>query len=166
MPRINTSKTNHTPPRASATWKYNKFTASEKRQHATLIRAMRIIENRIKGYKPCEKAFEALPGGKSFAEIWKDPDVWLHYDPEFKKGKYGARRRGTKDITISAYAFRGGDHWTVAATLIHELAHVNGAPGNDTQAEDTLKSCLLHKLHDPTIIGQVGQPTQRKQAYA
>ena len=49
--------------------------------------------------------------------------------------------------------------WTVAATLVHELAHVNGAPGNDRQAEHTLASCLLQKLEDPQIIGRITNPS-------
>ena len=156
MPRINSTASKHNGPAGTAGWKWNPYTVDEKIQRATLNRAMRIISARIKGYKPCNSAFKALPGGRTFAAIWNDPNIWISYDPGYQVGKYGAARRaGSKEITISKYAFRGGDHWTVAATLIHELAHANGAPGNDTQAEDTLKSCLLKELHDPRVIGKV-----------
>ena len=166
MPKINTAASNHEAPAGTAKWKFLPYTKDERRQHATLIRAIKIIDKRIKGYRPCNAAFEELPGGKTFAAIWKDPNIWISYDPEYKVGKFGATVRGKKEITISKYAFRGGDHWTVAATLIHELAHVNGAPGNDTQAEDTLKSCLLKDLHDPNIIGKVTSKPRRVTAYA
>ncbi len=108
--------------------------------------------------------FQSLDGGRTFAEVWNDPHVWINYDPENRQGKYGAHRRGTKEIAISKYALRMG-RWTVAATLVHELAHVNGAPGNNSQAEDTLKTCLLKGLHDPTIIGRVADASKRA-AYA
>ena len=47
-------------------------------------------------------------------------------------------------------------HWTVAATLIHELAHTNGAPGgNSHAAEATLSQCLLRSLEVKTILGEI-----------
>ncbi|HKO49135.1 MAG TPA: hypothetical protein VJV79_15490 [Polyangiaceae bacterium] len=45
--------------------------------------------------------------------------------------------------------------WTLAATLIHELAHVNGASGHDAAAERSLLPCLMGNLYDPHIIGRV-----------
>jgi hypothetical protein len=45
--------------------------------------------------------------------------------------------------------------WTTAATLVHELAHVNGAPGTNRDAGNTLLNCMLKSLHDPTIIGKI-----------
>jgi hypothetical protein len=41
------------------------------------------------------------------------------------------------------------------ATLIHELAHVNGANGITHDAEATLQKCLMGQHHDPTILGQL-----------
>jgi len=82
--------------------------------------------------------------------------VWVSYDPGGQGGRYGATLGN--EITITAYALRMG-RWTVAATLVHELAHVNGAPGTDKQAEHTLASCLLQKLEDPTIIGRIMTPS-------
>ncbi len=43
--------------------------------------------------------------------------------------------------------------WTVAASLVHELAHVNGAPGDSHAAEATLPCCGFAALYVPTIIG-------------
>lgn len=162
MPKINTPRSRHRGPRASASYSFLPYTNDEYLR--TLKRAMDIIAARIKDDQGCNAAFEELPGGKSFADIWKDPDVWINYDPSNKAGKFGARRRGTKEITICKYALRMG-RWTVAATLVHELAHVNGAPGDDSQAEDTLKKCLLKELHDPNIIGQVTGAARRNTAF-
>jgi len=51
--------------------------------------------------------------------------------------------------------------WTLAATLIHELAHVNGASGHDAAAERTLLPCLMGHLYDPHIIGQIDSACKR-----
>jgi hypothetical protein len=89
-------------------------------------------------------------------QVWNDPGVWVSYDPGGQGGRYGATLGN--EITITAYSLRMG-RWTVAATLVHELAHVNGAPGTDKQAEHTLASCLLHKLENPNIIGRITNPS-------
>lgn len=104
------------------------------------------INTRIKGNAPCDNAFRALPGGRTFAQIWADNSIWINFDPVRVAGDYGASRG--KEITLTAYTLAMG-RWTVAATLIHELAHVNGAPGITHQAEATLRSCLLVGLEDP-----------------
>jgi hypothetical protein len=152
VPKINEPGSGHKGPPASTNWSYLPY--SNKAHLATLKAAIKIIDNRIKLHGPCDAAFKSLPGGRTFNQVWSDASVWINYDPSGTKGKYGATRRGTKNITISAFALRMGK-WTVAATLVHELAHVNGAGGADTKAEDTLRSCLLGLLHDPTIIGDL-----------
>jgi hypothetical protein len=38
------------------------------------------------------------------------------------------------------------------------LAHVDGAPGNNHDAEATLRKCLLANLENPQIIGLVFDP--------
>ena len=44
----------------------------------------------------------------------------------------------------------------MVATLIHELAHVNGAGGGH-DAEGTLQKCLMRAHHHPHIMGQILQ---------
>ena len=52
------------------------------------------------------------------------------------------------ELAIGPRAFRIG-RWTVLATLIHELAHCNGAPGGgSTVAEDALPACGLGRLSE------------------
>lgn len=49
---------------------------------------------------------------------------------------------------IGPLAFRKG-RWMVLATLIHELAHCNGAAGgNATVAEDALPHCGLGSMNE------------------
>lgn len=159
MPKINTPTSGHTAPAAVAGWQWLPY-SNAGRLH-TLQHAIAIINARIRSNKPCNAAFRALPGRRSFVQVWNDPTVWISYDPASTGNRYGATLR--KEITISAFSLKMG-HWTVAATLVHELAHVNGAGGTTTAAEDTLKSCLLRGLHDPTIIGRVVRSSPRRLA--
>ena len=118
---------------------------------------MDTIQGRIRGHAPCDRAFRLLPGGRTFSQVWADASVWINFDPTRRSHDYGARRGS--EITITAYSLAMG-HWTVAATLVHEMAHVNGASGSTHDAEATLRSCLLRGLEDPTIIGQIIQASR------
>lgn len=151
MPRINTVGAGHAGPTPlPGGFRYDTFT--DPGFLKTLNRATSIIDTRIRGYRPCNEAFRALPNGRSFADVWNDARIWINFDPSRQGGRYGAQRGS--NITITAYALAMG-HWTVAATLVHEMAHVNGAPTNTHDAEGTLRSCLLAGLEDPNIIGAV-----------
>jgi hypothetical protein len=48
---------------------------------------------------------------------------------------------------ISERACRIG-RWSLLATMIHELAHINGAPGRGFAAEEALIACGLGRLHE------------------
>jgi hypothetical protein len=159
MPKINTTKSGHAGPAATSGWQWLPY--SNETHLNTLKRAITIINNKIKGDKPCNQAFRALPGRRTFAQVWTDPSVWLSFDPRRTNQLYGATLG--KEITITEYSLAMG-RWTVAATLVHELAHVNGASGTDTKAEDTLKKCLLKGLHDPNIIGKIVRKSPRRLA--
>jgi hypothetical protein len=49
----------------------------------------------------------------------------------------------------------------VAGTLVHEFAHVNGAPGTTRQAEATLLACGLGRVYNPIIVGSRETPPSR-----
>lgn len=109
--------------------------------------------------------FRTLPGGRSLTSILNDSAVWLNYDPTTTA--FGLHS-GTfnNEIAIGNAAFRIG-RWTTLATVIHELAHLNGAPGGtDKRAEEALLHTGLGKWsefrsgvddpntpYDPTIGG-------------
>ena len=115
--------------------------------------AVSTINNKIKHHSPCNKAFEALPGGLSLRDLIHRRSIWISYDPNGQNEYYGVTLG--RDIAISAYALRMGV-WTTTATLVHELAHVDGAPGGaDHQAEGVLVDCLMANLHNPMIMGKV-----------
>src|SRR5664279_2091109 len=127
MPTINTPSSAHAGPATIAGWQWLPYT------DATLLHTLRdaihIISARINGNKPCDAAFKALPSGRTFAQVWADASIWVSYDPDNIGTKYGVTDRvGGSEISITRYALRMG-RWTTAATLIHELAHTNGAPG-------------------------------------
>jgi hypothetical protein len=146
VPKINLPATGHVGPVANPGGpSYLPYTNAG--YLATLRLAIHIIDTRIKGHVPCDNAFKALPGGRSFAEIWNDPNVWINFDPSLAASDFGATRQGTKESTISANALKRG-RWTVAATLVHEMAHVDGVGGAGLQAESVLKNCLLKDLYD------------------
>jgi hypothetical protein len=154
MPNINTPGANHAAPAPSGGWQWLPYT--DQAMLHTITQAVRIIDQRIKGSQRCDAAFRALPGGRSFADVWSDPTIWVSYDPDNLGHKFGVTNRvsGT-EISITRFALRMG-RWTTAATLIHELAHTNGAPGgNSHAAEGTLRDCLLQGLEDPNIVGAI-----------
>src|SRR6266849_1441035 len=142
MPQINTPKSGHVGP-AALTGGHQYLTYADAHFLTALQSAIHIIQNRIRGQVPCDNAFRLLPGARTFSQVWADSAVWINFDPSRSGGDYGATR--AKEITITAYSLAMG-HWTVAATLVHEMAHVNGASGATHDAEGTLKSCLLSGL--------------------
>lgn len=81
--------------------------------------------------------FRSLPGGRSLTALLNDRSIWINYDPSAVE--FGAQSIAhPNEISIGPSAFRIG-RWTVLATLIHELAHVDGAPGGvDQHAERAL----------------------------
>ncbi len=121
----------------------------------TLGRALAIVQKNCKNSSGCNSYFKHLPGGRSLKEILDDPGVWLHWDPRADPGFYGCTTTEfpVADVTISNYALNKGV-WVTVATLVHEFAHVNGAPGgSSTAAEDALPHCGLKGLVDPGAVG-------------
>ncbi len=84
--------------------------------------------------------FRSLPNGRSLTDLLNDGSLWLNHDPV--SNAYGITSGAhPTEMAINASAFRIG-RWTVLATLVHELAHVNGAPGgNDRRAEEAVLAC-------------------------
>ena len=114
MVQINTPGTGHVGPTAlPGGHQYLPYTNAA--FLTTLKGAMATINTRIKGNAPCDNAFRALPGGRTFAQIWADNSIWINFDPVRVAGDYGASRG--KEITLTAYTLAMGK-WTVAATLM------------------------------------------------
>lgn len=117
----------------------------------TLKRALFILKHNIRGMRPCNDCFKNLPGGRTFQEVFDDASIFISFDPSGPDS--GATDDSNKEVTISVSEFKVG-RWSVAATLVHELAHCNGAPGgNAPDAENTLNCCGLKGLFRPGVVG-------------
>lgn len=108
--------------------------------------------------------YRTLPGGRSLTQLMADSSIWINYNATFTY--YGETNfAGGSEIAIGNLAFRIG-RWTVLATLVHELAHVNGDDGSGQGAERAVLACGLGRRseltsgvddpytpYDPTIRG-------------
>ena len=110
--------------------------------------------------------FRGLPGGLSLSELLADRSIWINFHPTL--AVFGQTNfAGGKEMAISVTSYRIGK-WTVLATLVHELAHVNGVRGATMPqaAERAVLACGLGRQseltsgvddprtpYDPTIQG-------------
>ena len=93
--------------------------------------------------KTADKYFKSLPGKRSLTQLLADRRIWINYAPDLYAR--GMRPDGSNEIGIGDFAYLGGK-MIVLATLIHELAHIAGAPdGKSRAAEDALIHCGLGK---------------------
>jgi hypothetical protein len=148
MPRINEPASGHgriTSPAGNRYWEY-----SNKSSLAILKQAIFIIQSNVKGMRTCNDSFKNLPNGRSFDDVWADNSVWINYEDRTDRDWYGITLGGGHEISISESAFKKG-RWWVAGTLVHELAHVNGAPGDTGAADATLIPCGLRNAYEGVI---------------
>jgi hypothetical protein len=93
--------------------------------------------------KTADKYFKSLPGKRSLTQLLADRRIWINY--AFDWYGRGVRQPGSNDIGIGDLSYLSGKE-AVLATLIHELAHIAGAPGGDSRAaEEALIHCRLGK---------------------
>jgi hypothetical protein len=92
-------------------------------------------------HPPANTYFKSLPGGRTLMQILNDSSIWINYHATLTL--FGEAQISGKELAIGPNAFKRGK-WVVLGTLIHELAHINGAPaGISTAAEDALYFCGL-----------------------
>jgi hypothetical protein len=97
-----------------------------------------------------DKYFGSLPFGRSLTQILADRTIWINYAPTLTNLWGAEDKRTHKEIAITPPSYLWG-RWTVLATLIHELAHINGAPGTRSRAaEDALLHCGLGRRSEGT----------------
>ena len=73
-------------------------------------------------------------------------------------GFYGATHSNDKDICISAWCLDNTNRWMVAATIVHEFAHIAGAPGGASHsAEKAADKCGFKPQYNPAILGSIKQ---------
>lgn len=88
-------------------------------------------------------------GARSLTALLADSSIWVSFHPTLVDFGVTPGASGfATECAIGPAAFRIG-RWTVLGTLIHELAHCNGAAGGgSTVAEDALPHCGLGKLSE------------------
>lgn len=120
----------------------------------TVQDALTILRTNIANIPTCDQYFLSLPRRRSFVDVLNDDKVWICYDPTGP----GAGETVGLYITIGKKTLKGG-RWQVAATLVHELAHVAGAEDTNAQAENALNHCGL-KAHfvSSNTTGPVKKP--------
>jgi hypothetical protein len=160
MPTIHTPGDGHvTPVTLGDGTKWDPYPNDNRRR--TLDRALFILRHNVRNMRPCDNCFKSLPGGKTFTEVFGDPSIFISFDPSGPNR--GVSIVSGNDITISVSEFRIG-RWSVAATLVHELAHINGAPNNTGDAENMLNCCGF-RAHFTGVIGEF-RPTPLNAEYA
>jgi hypothetical protein len=113
-----------------------------------MVRWARTRANAVaRGMPSANTYFRGLPGGRTLTALLADSSIWVNYSPSL--GDWGETNAvGGKEIALGGVAFRTG-RWSVLATMIHELAHSNGAPGGASQdAERAVLACGLGRLSE------------------
>lgn len=108
-------------------------------------------ENQRERHEALQQMLQGIARGRTFDEVIADDTVWINYEPRTDRGWYGITISvGGKDVSISQSAFIKGKWW-VAGTLVHELAHVNGASASTGDADNTLLCCGLKNMYEGAI---------------
>lgn len=123
----------------------------------TLRQALSLLRYRVRDNAGCNASFEQLPFKNNFQSFFDNAYIWINYDSR-NDGWCGWMRVETSpmDIVVTQFALRMGK-WLTAATIIHELAHLNGAPGGESHAAELrVLECRLHSAkgpYDPSAKG-------------
>lgn len=111
----------------------------------------------------CNEGFKKLPGGRSFEEVFNDNNVWISYGSK-RITKHGCMVGAhvtdgiQHDIAVNTWAFTCLKNSpdaveAIAAIIVHEMAHVNGAPNKGNLAESMLLCCGFGAHYDASIDG-------------
>lgn len=141
---------------------YNVFPNTTPKDRTRLAKVQKAFETinrldqRINLTNSCNVYFRSLPKGKSFRDFWRDPSIFINYDPTPGANIYGDTHSNDKDIALHRWCTDTKNFWIIAATIVHELAHIGGAPGQPSPAaEQALPKCGFQRQYDPTITGSI-----------
>jgi len=114
------------------------------------------LDQKIDLQGPCNNYFRTLPKGKTFRHFWRDNSIFINYSPSVAHGFYGAMHSNYKDITITAWCLDNTNVWMIAATIVHEFAHIAGALGYPSHAaEKSSDMCGFKPQYNPNILGSI-----------
>lgn len=105
--------------------------------------ALRELVKIPKSHPRADTYFTSLPGGRSLTQLLDDTsnDIWINYSADTSAMGFALTTHAT-DIWLGRGSLRYGKR-AVLATIIHELAHINGASGRDHAAERAVYECGL-----------------------
>jgi hypothetical protein len=101
--------------------------------------------------------FTSLSGGRSLTVLLNDSSIWINYDPTLADDGATFHNR---DLWIGPGPFRIG-RWMVLATMIHELAHINGAGGPATGLVCNAFSAACHAAERAVLECGLGRRSER-----
>ena len=102
----------------------------------------------IANTKPTANAyFRSLPKHRTLSALLADGSIWVSYFNSPAADGQTYTLGGFSEVGIDFRVWRSG-RTAALGVLIHELAHVNGAPDDTTQAEDSLVHCGLGNLFE------------------
>ena len=123
--------------------------------------AIAFIDNTVKRHDPCNAYFRRLSRRKTLREIIDSEEVYLHRIEPNEGYTEDVLPRGHnfgRHVGLPLYVLADSDLGVVTASLIHELAHVAGAPTykmdpTSQLAEEALKHCLFPRQYDSNAFG-------------
>jgi len=123
--------------------------------------AIAFINDKVKKHDPCNAYFRSLLLGKTLRQIMDNETVYLHrIEPKRGFTEDDLPRGVTVGMRIGLpfYVLADRNLGVVTASLIHELAHIAGAPTylrdpTSHLAEEALKHCLFQSQFDPNAVG-------------
>ncbi len=126
-----------------------------------LALAIGFINAKVKHHGPCNASFKRLRHGKTLREIMDGDTIYLHRIEPTQGYSEDDLPRGVTlgpHVGLPLYVLADPNVGVATASLIHELAHVAGAPTYKEDptshlAEETLKFCLFPSHFDPSAVG-------------
>jgi hypothetical protein len=133
-----------------------------------LRRAFRFVAGKSALHVPCNNYFKGLPGHKTLADLLTENRILIGAlvpkDGDINDGsnyaKLPAGNTAGRQIIINLMHVVAFEVAFIAATLVHELAHVGGATTDNSplnprsqDAEKAVNECLLPQQFDPTVFG-------------
>ncbi len=102
--------------------------------------------------------FRLLPNGRSLQNLLDDGTIWINFDPTLTVD--GATFHNS-DLWVGPRPLRIG-RWTVLATIIHELAHINGAGGAATGLVCSAFSVACHAAERAVLECGLGRRSEAR----
>lgn len=129
-----------------------------------LREAIHHIVHTIANYAPANARFSGLPRGRTLAQLITDrPDIIICLDPAnftvlaaapIVTAAHPSAAEMRLSLTGLCFHRRRASGRSVEATILHELAHLNGAPGgSSTSAEGVLLRSRMGDQFDSHVQG-------------